>query len=219
MKALIFANGIFKKIPKHEPFFGEADLIVAADGGANHCYRLNITPDILLGDLDSVEPEVLIDCKEKGVEIQRYPTRKDATDLELALDLVLTKGTRSVLLLGALGGRWDMSLANITLAARKKYSSMHISFADHDYCIHILHGGKPFTIRGVAGQTVSFLPINGDVCGLNLTGFEYPLQNHTIPFGSTKGISNILITNTGQVSFAIGVLICSLIPCEKQGPP
>ncbi len=218
MKALIFANGILKKIPELEPFLGEADLIVAADGGANHCHRLNITPDILLGDLDSVEPEVLIDCKEKGVEIQRYPARKDATDLELALDLVLIKGARSVLLLGALGGRWDMSLANITLAALKKYSSMHISFADHDYCIYILHEGKPFIVRGIAGQTVSFLPINGDVCGLSLKGFEYPLQNHTIPFGSTRGISNILIADTGQVSFTTGVLICSLIPNEKQSP-
>jgi len=128
MNAIIFANGKLKKSQKLSDFLKSDPLIVAADGGANHCHRLNITPDILLGDLDSIEPEVLISCKEKGVEIQRYPTRKDATDLELALDLVLTRGAGSVRLLGALGGRWDMSLANITLASLKKYSSMHISF-------------------------------------------------------------------------------------------
>jgi len=211
MKALIFANGISEKIPKLRQLSVDTDLIVAVDGGANHCHKLNITPDILLGDLDSITPEVLAHCKDKNVETYQYPSRKDATDLELALDLILARKAKSVLLLAALGGRWDMSLANITLAASKKYKALQISFLTADCCIHILHGGKPFTVRGEPGQTISFSPINGNIYELTLTGFEYPLEKKTIPFGSTLGISNTLLTNKGSVLFSKGTLLCTLL--------
>ncbi len=211
MKALIFANGKLENSSELLRISKTADFIVAADGGANHCHRLNITPDVLLGDLDSIRPNVLAHYKTEDIEIRKYPTRKDATDLELALELVLTKGAQSVLLLGALGGRWDMSLANITLAARKKYTAMQISLLAHDCCIHILHSGKPFTVKGIPGQTVSFTPLNGDVYELTLTGFEYPLEKNTIPFGSTLGISNVLSANSGSVSFKRGTLLCTLL--------
>ena len=211
MKALIFASGKLENSSKLQHISKTADLIVAADGGANHCHRLNITPDVLLGDLDSIEPDVLAHYKKQDIEIRKYPTRKDATDLELALDLVLTRGAQSVQLLGALGGRWDMSLANITLTASKKYTSLQISLLAHDCCIHILHSGKPFTVKGIPGQTVSFTPLNGDVYELTLTGFEYPLEKSTVPFGSTLGISNVLSANSGSVLFKRGTLLCTLL--------
>jgi len=211
MKAIIFANGKLGESTNLQHLLKEADLIVAADGGANHCHMLNITPDVILGDLDSIAPNVLAHYKTQNIEIRKYPTRKDTTDLELALDLVLTRGARSALLLGALGGRWDMSLANVTLAASRKYTALQISLLAYNCCIHILHSGKPFTVKGVPGQTISFAPLNGDVYELTLTGFEYPLKKSTIPFGSTLGISNVLSGNRGSVLFERGTLLCTLL--------
>ena len=185
-----------------------ADLLIAADGGANHCAGQGIVPDILVGDLDSINPVLLEHYQEQGVAIHRYPPRKNATDLELALDLAMAKGGRSVWLFGALGGRWDMSLANILLCAREKYQTLTITLPGPGCIMHILHPGGTIPPCPVPGCTVSLLPLQGDVGGLTLHGFEYPLQSATLRFGSTHGVSNVLCKSEGRVSFQSGVLLC-----------
>ncbi len=209
--ALVIANGIIDNIVELRTLAGAAKTIVAVDGGANYCAKAGIKPDILVGDLDSIKPAVLADCKTAGTEIHRFPSRKDATDLELALDMVLAAKSKTVILAGALGGRWDMSLANVMLVAQDKYKQMAITIVADGSIIHVLHPGKPFTVTGIPGQTVSFLPIKGNVHGLNLSGFEYPLQNHTIHFGSSIGTSNTLESDNGTVLFAEGKLLCTIL--------
>lgn len=211
MIALIFANGNldFSADPGDlATLLTQADFLIAADGGANHCTRLGITPDILLGDLDSIKPAILAKLESEGVTIHRHPTRKDATDLELALDLAVEKGARTIWLIGALGGRWDMSLANIMLAARDKYKDQEVFLLGQDCSMQILHPGKIHTISGTSGKTISFLPLKDDVYGVTLIGFEYPLKNHTISFGSTLGVSNILRGAEATVQHSKGVLLC-----------
>ncbi|MFW2367159.1 MAG: thiamine diphosphokinase, partial [Desulforhopalus sp.] len=95
MKVFIFANGDLGRPHLLTPFIDQSDLLIAADGGANHCFQLNITPDILLGDLDSIRPAVLNHYRKTEVAISKYPTEKDATDLEIALDLAQEKGAHS----------------------------------------------------------------------------------------------------------------------------
>ncbi len=123
MLTLIFANGDLTEPPELPDLLARADLIIAADGGANSCRCLGIIPDVLIGDLDSIDPAILKDFQVKAVAIHRHPPRKDATDLELALDFAMAQGAREVWLFGGLGGRWDMSLANVLLAAREKYKT------------------------------------------------------------------------------------------------
>jgi thiamine pyrophosphokinase len=206
---IIFANGNLDPSPEIDALLKKADLIIAADGGANHCAQLGINPDILLGDLDSIHPKILESYKSEGIVINRHPKRKDATDLELALDLAVEKGSRSVWLVGALGGRWDMSLANIMLAAGDKYKHLKTSMLGRDCSMQILHPAT-HTIIGKPGQKVSILPLKGDAHGVTLTGFEYPLRDHTIPFGSSIGVSNIMEKDQGTVQFTQGILLCVL---------
>jgi thiamine pyrophosphokinase len=210
MIVLIFANGMLDHSPELATLLKQANLLIAADGGANHCARLGITPDILLGDLDSITPEILATYENEGIAIHRHPTRKDATDLELALDLAMQKGARTVWLVGALGGRWDMSLANIMLAAGDKYKGHEIFLLGQDCSMQILHPGKVHTVSSTPDQKISLLPLRGDVRGVTLTGFEYPLTQHTIPFGSTLGVSNILQNDQATVQHTEGVLLCVL---------
>ncbi len=207
---VIFANGVFNHLPELDNIMSQAVLVIAADGGANHCDKLGITPDILLGDLDSIDPALLTTYQHKGITIERHPPQKDATDLELALDLAVAKGATTIWLLGALGGRWDMSLANILLAASAKYQDRHILLAGAGCTMRILHPGQSHTISGRPEQKVSLLALQGDVHGVSITGFAYPLSGHTLSFGSSRGVSNLMLADKATVQQSDGTLLCVL---------
>ena len=215
MLTLIFANGELATPPDLPDLLDRAGLIIAADGGANHCARLGIVPNILIGDLDSIENGILQTLQAQRVAIHRHPPEKDATDLELALDLALGHGATAVWLFGALGGRWDMSLANIMLCALDKYRNIPITLAGADCRMHILHPGQPFTVHPThPGRKISLLPLGGDVHGITLKGFKYPLRDASLPFGSSRGISNVLTDEVGTVSLRQGVLLCICLQNE-----
>ena len=192
-----------------------ADSIIAADGGANHCAYLDIIPDYVIGDLDSIEPLLLQNFEKAGVTIQKYPRHKDATDLEIALDLAvdlaLEKGAKNISLTGVLGGRWDMSFANIMLAAASKYSAVDITFYADAAVLKILQPGKTHLFKGYSNKTISFVPLNGAVSGVTLTGVAYPLADHPISFGSTLGVSNIIKDAEAEEHHRSGILLCTLL--------
>ncbi|SDO38889.1 thiamine diphosphokinase [Desulforhopalus singaporensis] len=207
MVILIFANGepVSPSVVKQQ--LAEVDYIIAADGGTRHCRLLGITPDIVIGDLDSTDKELLGEFTRSGVTVDRHPVDKDATDLELALVHCLAKGATRVIVSSALGGRWDMSLANILLMANEKYRKMQISIVADCSTISILHPGDN-RVCGRQGQRVSLLPLKNDVTGVRLTGFRYPLDDYDIQFGSTIGVSNLLVQPSGAIYHAEGILLC-----------
>ena len=124
------------------------------------------------------------------------------------MDLATEKGAQTIWLIAALGGRWDMSLANIMLAASNKYKDQEIFLLGQDCSMRMLHPGKVHKVSGTPDQKVSLLPLRDDVHGVTLTGFEYPLTHHTIPFGSTLGVSNILKNDGATEQHTEGVLLC-----------
>jgi thiamine pyrophosphokinase len=93
------------------------DLLIAADGGAQHCLEKGLHPAYVVGDLDSLDSDQVARLESQGAQFVRYPSRKDQTDLELAVDLAQNLGYAEVLILGALGARWDQTIANIMLPA------------------------------------------------------------------------------------------------------
>jgi thiamine pyrophosphokinase len=113
------------------------------------------------------------------------------------------------MLFGATGGRLDHFLANIHLLANEKWSGSSISFKIIDrQNIITVHRPKKYEIQKQTDKPyISFLPMNGDVEGLTLTGFKYPLNNYTVKFGSTRCISNELIEEKGTFSFTTGILM------------
>ncbi len=205
MRALIFANGMLDGQEKVPELIRPDDLIIAADGGANHCDALGITPDILIGDMDSVRPDVLKRLRTAGVEIIAHPARKDQTDLELALGLACERGASEVIVLAALGHRWDMSLANISLLSA---SDLPISFIEGQQEITLIRGGRRAEFHGNPGDILSLIPVRGDALGVTLEGLEYPLDNDALRFGATRGISNVLREKTAAVCLRQGMLLC-----------
>ena len=87
----------------------QADLLICADSGANHVYELGYVPDLIIGDFDSIKPEILQAYCAKGCAIKTYPSEKDYTDTELAIQLALQEGVTQIDLLGAIGNRLDYS--------------------------------------------------------------------------------------------------------------
>jgi len=208
VNTVIFANGELGAQDTAGKLCLQAELIIAVDGGLCHCLRLNIQPHILLGDLDSAPEDLVAGAVAAGVDLQRYPKDKDKTDLELALDLACKRGASKVSLFGALGGRWDMSIANLLLIASPVFNSLQMTIYDNRTRIDLLRDGDQLNITATPGSRVSLIPVGSQVEGVTLTGFQYPLTDHTIPFTSTLGISNVLVAAKGQVVIAKGQLLC-----------
>lgn len=208
MQVVIFANGKEPCPPVAELVSAKADYVFAADGGAGYCERLGIVPDLLVGDLDSISVDVLESYEANSVEIIRHPVKKDATDLELALEIAMERGATSIALFGALGGRWDMSLANIFLAGAAKFSSLNISIYGADCRMHILQPTREQIINDCQDCTVTLLPVFGDVNGVSLAGFEYPLTDARLLSGTTHGVSNVIVEPLATITHNDGVLLC-----------
>ena len=151
MRAVIFANGIIKHLPEPGNVIMPEDLLIAADGGARYFQAIGITPAVVIGDFDSLGSDELNKLQSSGVEIIQYPARKDQTDLELALRLAVDRGADEIVVFGALGARWDMSIANILLPAEQNLSSTTIRIIDGCHEIMLLHAGKEITFRGKKG--------------------------------------------------------------------
>ncbi len=207
-RAFIFANGKLEQPPVILKELDPADLIIAADGGALHCAELGIKPGVIIGDFDSLQPEAIETYKGAGVEIIQFPSHKDETDLELALQHARKKNAQQVYILGGLGARWDMSLANILLLAHPSFIGMQISLLDGRQEIRILSSGEQSDLPGYPGETISLIPLAGDAEGITTQGLEYPLNHETLYFGSSRGVSNVFVQNHAKIQLDKGILAC-----------
>ncbi len=180
MRAVIIGNGQINDYEYIKSKIRSADFIICADGGYNHALKMGITPDILIGDLDSAENIGA------GIEKLRYPERKDFTDGELAIDYALKKGYGDILLLSMTGDRADHTITDILLMTKCANACM----IDDNNEIYILR--DKLKIEGKKGDTVSIVPIGGDVSGVTTEGLEYPLDRETLYFGASRGVSNVM---------------------------
>jgi len=210
LRSVIFANGVLNHPENALKILNIDDLIIAADGGAGHCMNLGIKPGVAIGDFDSISPDHLNRLKETGTEIIRHPVRKDCTDLELALKLAVDRGADEILILGALGRRWDMTIANIFMPASPLLARSQVRIIDGFQEIMLLCEMKPHSIHGRAGDILSLVPLSGDVRGLTLGGLEYRLHDDQLKFAATRGISNVLVADTATIYFKQGQLLCIL---------
>ena len=206
--ALVVANGPLPDgVAQLATFAAAAALRIAADGGARHFLAAGLRPHFLVGDLDSL-PAVDADALQKsGVVVLRHPARKDATDLELALDVALAQGADEVVVLAALGARWDQTLANMLLLALERYGRVPMRVVEGAQTLRVLRPGRPHQLAGTSGDTLSLIPISGTATGITTSGLDYPMQHGTLPFGATLGVSNVLTSATASVAFESGLLL------------
>lgn len=212
-QAVVVADAPEADLAPFRQLIDQADLIVAADGGARYLLALNILPHLAVGDFDSLEAALLDRLVAAGVEVQRAPVHKNETDLELALLQALARGAICVRVLAALGGRLDMHLANLQLLT-------HPALAQAD--VRVLHAQwEIFVIRtharlyGAAGDRVSLLPMTDVVAGIVTDGLYYPLRDEALRLGPARGVSNVLVDREARVAIRSGLLLCMH---EHQAP-
>lgn len=206
MRAVVVANGKLTDFEAARRVIQPGDLLIAADGGANHCQAMGLTPAVVIGDFDSVDPKTLKALKNAGTKVISHPARKDETDLELALLHARAVGAAEVLVLAGLGARWDQTLANLLLPLHPKLLGMSISFQDGLQRIYLVE--DQIQLQGVPGDLVSLIPISGDAQGVTTSGLEYPLQDESLYLGATRGVSNRLLAEEATVQVKRGRLIC-----------
>jgi thiamine pyrophosphokinase len=209
---VIFANGILHDdVYTLHTVIHSHDVIIAADGGARHCRALGIAPTVVIGDFDSLTDEELAALEAAGTQVIRHPARKDSTDLELALQHAVSLGADEILVLGALGARWDQTLTNFLLPAAPGLERARIRLLDGSQEISLLRGGNSLELMGRPGDTVSLIPLGGNARDITTAGLEYPLERGTLHFGATRGVSNVLLGKQATVSLEEGLLLCIVI--------
>lgn len=181
------------------------EAILCADGGARYAHALGLIPDLVIGDMDSLDDGILRDFEEKGVTIASYPARKDETDTQLALTRALAMSPEKILIFGAMGKRLDHTLANLGLLMTGLEKGVPIKLLDEDCEVFVMAGAA--TVSGEAGQTVSIFPWGGEARGIALEGFEYPLEDAAMTLGRPYGISNRLATQEGLIKVDMGCLL------------
>ena len=181
MHIIIVANGWLT-----QPLIVQSDdRLLAADGGAKHCLELGLTPDYVIGDLDSLDEDVLAALTSAGSKILRFPSRKDFTDLELAIQQAIELGATQITLVAALGARWDQTLANVFLAAAHTATKIKILDGAQEICF--LRSGESLELTGAPGDTVSLIALSNQASGIRTKNLEYPLKDETLTLGSTRG--------------------------------
>ncbi len=185
----IFVNGDFTDKEFYMQVISNCELIIAADGAANSLKKLEITPDIIIGDMDSIEEKVFSYYKNKNVSMLKYPVKKDKTDTELAIDEMADKGYKDVLMMGFAGGRIDHMLGNIGMCSYAASVGVNLKLTDEKTVIFLAIKGRT-VIEAAKKSTISFISYGGPAKIKKLTGFEYSLENYCLLPGSTRCISN-----------------------------
>lgn len=186
----------------------DADMVVAADGGAATVERAGHRVDLLVGDLDSAAPALVERLEAAGTRVDRHPSDKDASDTELALRAAVGAGASAVILLGATGGgRLDHELANVLLLADPAFAGFDLRLVRGSTTLRVARGGASLPLEAPAGGIVTLLPIGGDVDGVTTEGLRWALDGATLRVGRSRGLSNEVVGSPASVRAARGTLL------------
>jgi thiamine pyrophosphokinase len=211
--AIVLVNGQVDEIEAVRARLGDLPdaPVIAADAGARHAEPLGLRLDALVGDLDSLGADALARFQAAGVAIERSPTHKDETDFELALLHAMRGGAKRIVVLGALGGRLDMALANILLLVHPALASVRVELWNGRQTAWVIRPPGD-EMAGRPGDTLSLIPLGDAAVGVTTHRLAYPLNDETLPLGPARGVSNVFETDSAQVDLRAGLLLAVHTP-------
>lgn len=182
------------------------DILVGSDRGALFLIQNGYNPHISMGDFDSVTADELAIIRASSKEfIDCDPIYKDLTDTEMAFNWALDQHPSQILLVGALGTRFDHSLANVHLLRKGMAQGIPCAIMDANNLIMVID--QSTRVRKGPYTHISLLPLSLEVKGITLHGFQYPLQQATLEIGMSLGISNVLLEPEGLIELSSGLLL------------
>ena len=213
---VIVANRPLANHPAYQAVINRADLLICADGGARSALARGWTPDVVVGDMDSVDAATLAHLRANGCELLQYARAKDETDLELALLEAERRGASRITMLGVMGGRADHTLANLLLMALPAVSAIPVRILDGETEILLIRDRAE--IQGQIGDTVSLIPIAGDAVGITTSGLKWALHDDVLRFGLARGVSNVMTAPLATIRLREGLLVAVHLPSEPPLP-
>ena len=203
MRCVIISNGDIRDYEYISSLISEEDFIIATDGAMRHCDSMNVVPDVWIGDNDSghFSCEKLDDMTWSTEVICLNPV-KDATDTEAACDYAIDKPFEEVILLGSIGSRFDHTLANVYLLRKFVTAGIKARIVNENNIIFIAE--KHNTIIKSDYNNVSLLPLEGDIPSVSNSGFYYTLNNEPLLMYSSRGVSNYLVEEKGEITLEVG---------------
>jgi thiamine pyrophosphokinase len=200
-KCIILANG---KPPKKNiiTFFQKNgyDTVICADGGANSANKLGLIPDYIIGDLDSVDKNVLNKYRTKSKII--YIKRQNDTDVEKCLKFAVKNKYTDALLVGVTGNRLDHTYCNLGIVI-KFFNQINISIVAENSYLKAYKGR--LELETFKGETVSLYGFDRKT-KISSRGLKYPLKNTALPFGEKESTSNIATSNSLQLTISNGII-------------
>ncbi len=205
MRVVIFAGGTVQTGTNVDAALAHADLIIAADSGAETALRYGHVPALVVGDFDSLHMNAT-DLEARGSKLIRAAVEKDETDTELALQVALAQGATDITLLGATGGaRFDHTMANVLLLA--DIETVPVRIIDGPMTCWLLRGPGNASITGQNGDLLSLFPFTEKATGIHTHNLYYPLNGETLRFGKPRGVSNVLTSEHAEVALDSGMLL------------
>ena len=193
MKNALIVNGGHNSTKRDQ--LGNYDLIVAVDSGTEQAYKLFLKPNLIIGDLDSIDEKTIKRAEKDEVQILKYETNKNETDFELALKYVIGKEIKDITIIGGEYGEIDHLFGVLTVIISFQ-EDQQISWIHKDQTV-LIPNSKKITI----GNNVEFsiLPFT-NLKNLNISGAQWNLDNENIEFGKSLTLRNISIDNYIEVS-------------------
>ena len=205
MRAVLFGSAEIKDYSICRQYIMPDDIIICCDGGMNHTKQLNIIPNYILGDFDSVKSEVFQYYQELGIKIQQFPTQKDETDMQLGLNFAVELGADDIIIFGGIGSRFDHTLANAHLLLRLLKKQVRGRLINEHNCIEVID--KPTKFYGKAGDLISIIPLSMEVSGITLCGMKYPLHDKRLTIDDDLiAVSNVMLEDEVEVKIKEGYL-------------
>ncbi len=202
MNITIISSGTMKNKEFYENVLKNSDIVICADGGANNIESLGLKPDYIIGDMDSIKPEILSKFEKEDVKIIK-DDNQEKTDTELAIELALSLNPKKITLLGCIGSRFDHVIAN-ALSLEKIPPEIEAIMLDDKNEIRLLKGGV-LNIFGSKDDIISVTPLTS-IEGLNYEGLKWDVKDGNFDFG-WFGVSNRMTGSYARISLKKGKLL------------
>lgn len=184
------------------------EYVIGVDKGMEFLYTHHITPNYIVGDFDSVNPDIADYYRsETNVPVREFNPVKDASDTEIAVRLAMTLGGRELIILGATGGRIDHLWANVQTLTVPFKAGIEAKIVDPQNQIRLIGGRTCLKREEAYGPYFSVFPLGETVYGFNITGAKYPLKDHTLTPYDSLCVSNQIEADEVVIDFAGGTVI------------
>ena len=197
MKNALIINGGINTTERDQ--IGEFDFVVAVDSGAEHAYKLFLKPDLVIGDLDSIDKKTYERVIKDNIEIEEYQKYKDNTDFEIALNHVINMEIKDVTVIGGEYGDIDHLFGTL-------FTIVNLHTDENILWIHgeqnILFPNSESIEIGI-NKNFSILPFS-DLKNLSISGAEWNLKNENVEFGKSRTLRNISRNKQIDISVSKG---------------